>query len=418
MARGQKKTFDRNFIATSVYDLAIERLNHAFDMFDHIAVSFSGGKDSTACLMLTLQVARERGRLPLDVVFWDEEAIPMQTEEYVRRVANWPDVNLTWYCLPVKHRNACSRKSPWWYPWAEEDRDKWVRPLPPEAVTTCPGFVRGMSIPDMNGLMYDPKMYGNVGFIMGIRAQESLVRLRAVTAKKEDNFIVKYTGDTDQGNFYKVYPIYDWRTEDVWTAPNLYGWDYNRAYDLLDKAGMTPSMQRVSPAYGEEPLQKLWSYSVCFPEVWDRMLSRVPGAATAARYALTELYSYGSRPEKPDDVTWEEYLTHYIRKFDPTSQKIIAERIKLEIRNHYRQTKDPILEQAPHPETGVSWKWLLMLAMRGDFKNRKQPGARILAERLPELWANYEEEYAQWREAKGLPAVSRPGLTTYNVEGG
>ena len=143
----------------SVYDLAIERLHNVFDQFDTVSVSFSGGKDSTACLNLTLEVARERGRLPLDVVHWDEEAIPYQTEEYVRRVAELPDVNLRWLCVPAIHRNACTRSSPYWYPWALEDKDKWVRPLPPEAITKIDNYnsdvVGGrLTIPFMAPLLY------------------------------------------------------------------------------------------------------------------------------------------------------------------------------------------------------------------------------------------------------------------------
>ena len=94
-----------------VYTLALERIHHCYDLFDQVSVSFSGGKDSTAALMLTLQVAIERAKLPLDVVFWDEEAIPPETCEYVARAANMEGVSLRWYCLPVQHRNGCSRKS-------------------------------------------------------------------------------------------------------------------------------------------------------------------------------------------------------------------------------------------------------------------------------------------------------------------
>ena len=77
----------KEVVNKSVLDLAYERLNNVFDQFDTVSVSFSGGKDSTICLNLTLEVARQRNRLPLDVVHWDEEAIPYQTEEYVRRVS-------------------------------------------------------------------------------------------------------------------------------------------------------------------------------------------------------------------------------------------------------------------------------------------------------------------------------------------
>lgn len=389
----KKKEIDKN-----VYESARERVFRAYELFDHIAVSFSGGKDSTAVLNVAIEVARELDRLPLDVIFYDEEAIPIQTDEYVRRVSKLPEVNLRWYCLPIKHRNACSRKHPWWHPWNPEKKDKWVRPLPEEAITMVPGFKPRYSHSDVAGLLFDPKKHGNVGMLMGIRAQESMTRYRAVTGKKIDNYIIRYEPPTDRGNLWKVYPIYDWTTEDVWTAPDKFGWDYNTTYDALDKAGVSPYMQRCSPPYGEEPLQKLWTYKKCFPEIWDRMSTRVPGANTAVRYALTDLYAYGGTPDKPDGMTWEEFLTYYIKKFNPKDQKRIAKRIQGIINRHYKKTMDPIMPTAPHPETGVCWKLLLRIANRGDFKNRTQPGMNLDTRKLDKHWEKYNEELAEYRK--------------------
>ena len=55
MAVNKKKDIDEN-----VYDLAIKRINRTYDIFDNVVVMFSGGKDSTVCLNLALQVAKER----------------------------------------------------------------------------------------------------------------------------------------------------------------------------------------------------------------------------------------------------------------------------------------------------------------------------------------------------------------------
>ena len=38
---------------------------------------------------------------------------------------------------------------------------------------------------------------------------------------------------------------------------------------------------------------------------------------------------------------------------------------------HYQKTKEPILPKTPHPVSGISWEFLLKIAVRGDFKGRK-----------------------------------------------
>lgn len=149
--------------------------------------------------------------------------------------------------------------------------------------------------------------------------------------------------------------------------PALKGWDYNRAYDRLEMAGISAYSQRCSPAFGEEPLQKLHTYAACFPDVWER----VPGVGAAVRYARTELYSYGGGPSKPAGVRWPEYIAHYLDKYEPDIARKIAARIRWELDRHYRFTSLPIVEKAHNPITGVRWTYLLALAMRGDFKTRR-----------------------------------------------
>ena len=104
------RPWGKEWLGENVWDLALDRARTAFDIFDHCFVAFSGGKDSTAVLEVAMKAAEEMGKLPLRVVFWDEEAIPYETEDYVRRRATDERTTMEWYCLPVHHRNACSRR--------------------------------------------------------------------------------------------------------------------------------------------------------------------------------------------------------------------------------------------------------------------------------------------------------------------
>lgn len=160
-----------------------------------------------------------------------------------------------------------------------------------------------MTQADITPLLYGPEL-GSVAEIRGIRSQESIRRLQSVTKRETDNWI---TQNPIKGYFYPTSPIYDWTTKDVWVAPQKFSWDWNQTYNILALAGVPPSLQRCTPPYGEEPLQKLWTYSVCWPQLWHKMINRVDGAATGGRYALTDLY--GTKPkEPPPGQTWKDTL--------------------------------------------------------------------------------------------------------------
>lgn len=374
-----KKTHDRVDAGMSVFDAARERLRRTFDKFDTVVVSFSGGKDSTAVLNLAAEVAADCGKLPLRVFTYDEEAIPPETVDYCERVAARPGLDFSWYCLPVEHRNACSRSQPFWHPWAEECRDRWVRPLPPLAITHPPAGFNRQPIPDVTPMLYGPK-FGTVGLVMGIRCQESMTRLRAVIIKK--GFDAFLSGMPEAPWVTKVYPIYDWTVEDVWVAPKLFGWDYNRAYDLMEAAGVSRSEARCSPPYGEQPIRRLWSYKICWPELWAKMVDRVPGAATAARYANTELYGIGlGAVELKLGETWQKRVMSGLKKLDPDSRAEVAEIVSNALRRHRERTGDLMPDDEPHERSGYCWKHLFPAVAAGGNKLGRQ-GQKVDAKAL------------------------------------
>ena len=368
MSRIQARTGKMHALDADCLTVARERFLYLYENYDHVTVGFSGGKDSTTCLNLAIEAARKTGRLPVDAFSFDEEAIPPETVEYLERIANNPDVNLKWYCVPIKHRNACSDEQPYWYPWAPEDEHKWVRPLPATAITDFPGF-RRTDIQDLLTAMYPPSM-GTVANVLGIRTQESMTRYRSIASKRGDFAWIA----SREGHIVKMNPIYDWKTEDVWRAPHVLGWDYNRAYDLMEKAGVPRSMQRCSPAFGEQPIRRLYTYKICWPELWAKMCDRLPGVATAARYANTELYGVGVKTE---DLTghdsWRDYIEARLDELPDESRQEVAEAIDRLIKTHRRYAdNDPIPDSAPHPISGFSWKLLSIPATIGGDKFARQ----------------------------------------------
>jgi len=362
----------------SVYALALERVSLMFDRFDRVYASFSGGKDSTVVLNLILDEAARRSReKDVVVMFFDEEAVDPDTIAYVERVKARVlplGVTFRWMCLPISHRNACSKLEPYWYPWAIEDQHRWCRPLPADCTVEAdvPNLQR-LSIAEMTPYLlrdYDKQIV----FATGMRAQESMRRRRIAMKKEHDNWMWELK-DVPHGTM--AMPIYDWMTEDIWTAIAKNKWDYTIAYDKYTMLGVAPHIQRVCPPFGEEPLANLWRFGQLWPALWERMLNRVAGAATAGRYSRGPLYGFGVR----DDVlqpgeTWEQVLKHELDQWDEPTRLKIAARLRAEITAH-----NTVTNNAPIPikgKYGLSWAFLRNITRRGDTKYRRRvlyPGA-------------------------------------------
>lgn len=377
---GERRLLHKVEVGQNVYELALDRIRKCYELFDHVAVSFSGGKDSTVVMELTVQVARELGRLPVRVVFWDEECIAQQTADFVARTGDRTDVALEWLVLPTAYHNSCSIEEPTWYPWGPEYEDLWVRPMPdhPTVIKDLPGWKwypkeeRGFHI-NSNGFVFDPEKHGQAVLMMGIRSAESLMRTRALLGRFNESWLHEHDINV-KGTLLKAYPIYDWRTDDVWKAIGDFGWDYNAAYDAMAMVGIAPHNQRISSPFHVEALVGLTTWAAAYPETYDRMINRVPGAATAARYAKGELFGRGrTTVPKPDGLTWREWVVDLIRRKPDDRQRYLAHRIASDIRNHFSKTDEPILPKTPHPLTGYSWGYLTKLAEHDDWLNRHQP---------------------------------------------
>jgi len=359
-----------------VFDAALDRIRYIYQRFDKVVVSFSGGKDSTVVLQMTMIVAKELDRLPLDVVFFDEEVISPETVEYCERISQDPDINFSWFCLPCKLRNAASNVQPYWHPWNPEKKDVWVRPLPETAITEHPRFNNEMGFQHFCPYIYEKKD-GAIAMLTGIRTQESMRRYQSIARKKNDAYI---TGN-GENNQYRCSPIYDWSSEDVWLVVKKLKWDYNTTYDIYNKTNMHGRYlaQRVGAAFGEEPLRRLWIYSECWPELWEKMTKRVPGILTAWRYANSELYSNATK--KPENLSYKEYLNVILETFSTEPRQQVKKTLNGYMRRHKKFSKMPIPDNIPDPISGVSWQFLCRCAIRGDFKARQLNVLPALAEK-------------------------------------
>lgn len=317
----------------NVYEATQERIDYIFHEFDNIVCAFSGGKDSGLLYHLVLKYMDQHGvHRKIGLMHQDFEAEYTETAKYVEKVfTESPDfVDRYWLCLPMAVRNAMSTFDPYWYPWNPDQNDIWVREMPehPYVYTeaNAPWFSRGMTDPQTQhafGMWYRDNHPGKTIILLGLRAQESLHRYSAI-ANKRHAYDGKQWITNDAKNLYSASPIYDWETEDVWTAYGKFGFPYNKLYDLYYKAGVKLDDMRVASPFIEFAADSLNLYRVIEPDTWARVVGRVNGANFGSIYGRTKAMGY-KQITLPPGHTWKSYTLYLLNTLPP------------DLRDHYVQ---------------------------------------------------------------------------------
>ncbi len=307
----------------NVLEATFERLEIAFNSFDNIYFSVSGGKDSSIMLQLAAKVARKLWK-KFDVLYIDLEAQYKATIEHIEElIEETKDVVNRWYwvALPISLRNAVSVIQPKWICWDKKDQHKWVRDMPNnkfvinEDNCSWDWFKRGMEFEEFIiyfAEWYNKKHGGITGTGIAIRSDESLNRFSTIISEKK----VRYKnygwttrvkiGQDKWLNVYNFYPIYDWRAEDDWGAVAKLNLKFNQIYELMYKNGLSIYEQRLCQPYGDDQRNGLDQFKALEPETWEKVLNRVHGVNFGNIYARTSLLG-NIKSEKPDSMTWEQY---------------------------------------------------------------------------------------------------------------
>lgn len=365
----------------SVIEASRERISYAFDNFDRLFVSFSGGKDSSVMFHLVMDEAIARGR-KVGILIVDLEAQYRNTVEHIETMLEtYKDhIEVYWVCLPMSLRNAVSNFEPRWICWDEAKKDIWVRPMPKH-----PGVISALNFFDFfeHGMEFEEfvvlfgQWYGkgqDAAAFVGIRADESLNRFRTIcTFKKETHGGKRYTTKIEDG-LYNVYPIYDWRTRDIWIyhAKNP-DRDHNKVYDLMHHAGVKPSQQRLCQPFGDDQRRGLWLYHILEAPTWYRLLIRVNGVNSGSLYIQEHGNINGyNKIHKPENHTYRSFCTLLLKTLPPKTRDHYLGRFKSFLKGWYaRGYSAGIPDEAPvvleNAHWAPSYRRLCKVLLRNDW---------------------------------------------------
>lgn len=324
----------------NVYELTQERLKMIFEEFDNIYISFSGGKDSGVLLNLCIDYIRQNSlKRKIGIFHMNYEVQYSMTIDYVNRVleTNRDILDVYRICVPFRVTTCTSMYQSYWRPWDEQKKEAWVREMPKDAmkVDKFPFYNRKMWDYDFqiefSRWLHLQKAARRTCCLVGIRTQESYNRWRTIyRGVKKQYKNCMWSTEIDE-NVYNLYPLYDWKTEDIWVANGKFGWDYNKLYDLYYQAGVSLDRQRVASPFINEAIESLALYKVIDPDTWGKMIGRVNGIGFAGLYGNT--HAAGRKSIRlPEGYTWKSFMEFLLSTLTEHTRNRYLAKLKTSIR--------------------------------------------------------------------------------------
>lgn len=297
-----------------VYDASIERIEFIFNNFPKIYLSFSGGKDSGVMLNLTLDYMRKHNiTKKIGLMILDNEANYEHSITFMHSILkkNLDLLDVYWCCLPITLPCTVSSYMTEWQCWGVEDEHLWIQPMPKEDYVVNINnhkfdfFEENMNYDEFWDKFGDWYADGErCACLIGIRTDESLNRYRAIMNERKITLGGQNWTKKNTSLVYNCYPVYDWRTDDVWVANAKFDWEYNTLYDIFYRAGLTVAQMRVASPFMSESKSSLNLYRVIDPSIWSRLCARVSGANFIATYGKQLTYNSF---KLPNNHTWKSF---------------------------------------------------------------------------------------------------------------
>lgn len=369
----------KQLLPFNVFEGSQDRIKWAFDTFEKIYVSFSGGKDSTVMLHLVMSEAVKRNR-KVGVLFIDWECQFITTINHVRKMFKMYETNIDpfWVQLEILTNNATSQIEPLWKSWDENKKELWTREKEPEGTIKSkkffPFYFENITFEEFVPLF--GKWYAGdnlTACFVGLRAQESLNRFRAIARPDVPRLQEKKYTVNVVDNLWNVYPIYDWRAKDVWVYNAKEKKPYNEIYDRMHKAGLTIHQMRIDEPFGDEARKNLWLYHILEPQTWSRMVARMQGINSGALYSEETGNVLGNlRISLPKGHTWESFSNHLLKTMPPQTAEHYKNKISVYLKWYRdRGYPDGIPDQGDYrlEQLGKipAWRQIAKTLLRNDY---------------------------------------------------
>lgn len=368
----------KKYQSYTVLEAARKRIKIIFDNFKKIYISFSGGKDSTVMFHLMMEEAIKRN-IKVGVLVIDLEAQYKDTIDHMMNMVELykEHIDLYWCCLPMLLRNAVSNYEPRWVCWDEDKKESWVRqkPIFAKDVKDFPFYLPKMEFEEFMVLFGEWYSGGELtAACVGIRADESLHRFMAIASPKVGLTFNNYQWTTKISyNLFNVYPIYDWKTEDIWIFHGKYNdKPHNRIYDKMTMAGVKLSNQRICQPYGDDQRRGLWLFHILEPETWYKVVSRVNGANSGALYIQEKGNMTGyDKITKPEHHTWKSFCNLLLKTMPRKTREHYILRFKKFISGWQDRGYNGIPDEAPIELENKcwvpSWRRMCKVLLRNDY---------------------------------------------------
>lgn len=390
------------FKDTNVYEESILRIRYILDNFKRVYVSFSGGKDSGVMLNLVIDELRKNyPNRKVGLMVLDNEANYTISLEFMHRIVskNLDVLDVHWCCLPITLPCTVSSYEVDWQCWGTGDESRWIRPMPKEKYITnihnhkYPFFRENMSYQEF----WDDfgEWYSNgedCACLIGIRTHESLNRWRAIINENKQTHGGNMWTKRNTEHAYNCYPIYDWRTEDIWIANAKNDWDYNKLYDLFWKAGLSIYQMRVASPFMSESKSSLNLYRVIDPHVWATLCARVNGANFVATYGKQLSYKTFKLPK---GHTWKSFVKFLLDTLPDNSAKNFKLRFIQSIK-YWGRVGRGLSEKTIKElnEYGIDFK------LNGNTAHGRKDKKRVVIQSLPDhldMLSCHNSDVASWK---------------------